>query len=234
MNIFYNSEINLENKNFILSGNEHLHISKVLRKKTNDKIYITNGKGYLFETIIDRINSKAISLKILDYKYKPPMDYNLNIGIAPTKKIDRFEWFVEKAVEIGVSAITPIICAHSERKKLNYSRLNKIAVSAMKQSLQTYLPKINPIVKVEDFISLNTANQNYIAHCKRSKTQYLSNIIVKNSCSSVIIGPEGGFTDNEINLALDFNFKAVSLGDNRLRTETAGTVCCQMFLDSNK
>ena len=109
MNIFYNSEINLENKNFILSGNEHLHISKVLRKKTNDKIYITNGKGYLFETIIDRINSKAISLKILDYKYKPPMDYNLNIGIAPTKKIDRFEWFVEKAVEIGVSAITPII-----------------------------------------------------------------------------------------------------------------------------
>ena len=104
----------------------------------------------------------------------------------------------------------------------------------MKQSLQTYLPEIKPIVKVEEFIGFNKSNQNYIAHCKTSKTEYLSNIIVKNSSSNIIIGPEGGFTNEEISFAIESNYKAVSLGENRLRTETAGVVCCQMFLDSNK
>ena len=234
MKLFYNSEINTKNKDFILDNTEHLHIYKVLRRKVNDKIYLTNGKGYLFESIIKSIDSKSTHLKILTSTRKSHVDYDLNIGIAPTKKTDRFEWFVEKAVEIGVTSITPIICKHSERKSLNYSRLEKICISAMKQSLQTYLPEIKPIVKIEEFIGFSKSNQNYIAHCKTSKTEYLSNIIVKNSSSNIIIGPEGGFTNEEISFAIESNYKAVSLGENRLRTETAGVVCCQMFLDSNK
>ena len=161
------------------------------------------------------------------------MDYNLHIAIAPTKKIDRFELFLEKAIEIGVSSITPLICKYNERKSLNYTRLNKIAVSAMKQSLQTYLPKIEPIVSIKEFIESNQCKQKYIAHCKNSKKVHLSKIIKRKTDSSIIIGPEGGFTDDEISLAMDYNFIPVSLGNNRLRTETAGIASCQTFSDVN-
>jgi len=127
-----------------------------------------------------------------------------------------------------------MICNYSERKSLNYSRLEKISISAMKQSLQTYLPEIKPVVEFKEYIKSNNSNHKYIAHCKKSKTEYLSDIIVKKTSSNIIIGPEGGFTNEEISFAIDSNYKAVSLGSNRLRTETAGVVCCQMFLDSNK
>mgnify|MGYP003771200125 CR=1 FL=1 len=157
----------------------------------------------------------------------------LHIAIAPTKKINRFEWFLEKAIEIGVSSITPLICKYNERKSLNYTRLNKIGVSAMKQSLQTYLPKIEPIVSIKEFIESNRCKQKYIAHCKSSKKVNLSKIIKRKTNSSIIIGPEGGFTDDEINLAMDYNFIPVSLGNNRLRTETAGIASCQTFSDVN-
>ncbi len=136
-------------------------------------------------------------------------------------------------MKLGVSSITPLICKHNERKFLNYTRLNKIAVSAMKQSLQTYLPKIEPIVRIKEFIESNQYKQKYIAHCKNSKKAYLSKIIKRKSNSSIIIGPEGGFTDDEISSAIDYNFIPISLGNNRLRTETAGTVCCQTFSDAN-
>ena len=162
------------------------------------------------------------------------MDYDLHIAIAPTKKMSRFEWFVEKAIEIGVTSITPMICSYSERKSLNYSRLEKISISAMKQSLQTYLPEIKPIVEFKDYIKSNNSDYKYIAHCKKSNTEHLSGIIVKKNSSNIIIGPEGGFTNKEISFAIDSDYKVVSLVNNRLRTETAGVVCCQMFLDSNK
>ena len=234
MKLFYSSEINKKNEDFILDNSEHTHIYKVLRKKVDDKIHITNGKGYLFECIIKTIDSKSTNLKILKSIRRSNIDYDLHIGIAPTKKTNRFEWFVEKAIEIGVTSITPMICNYSERKSLNYSRLEKISISAMKQSLQTYLPEIKPVVEFKEYIKSNNSNHKYIAHCKKSKTEYLSDIIVKKTSSNIIIGPEGGFTNEEISFAIDSNYKAVSLGSNRLRTETAGVVCCQMFLDSNK
>jgi len=233
MRIFYHSEINVNDKDLIISDSEHNHLNKVLRKKINDKVYLTNGNGYLFEATINNINTKSTHLKILNSKKESSMDYSLNIAIAPTKKIDRFEWFLEKAIEIGVSSITPLICKYNERKSLNYTRLNKIAVSAMKQSLQTYLPKIEPIVNIKEYIESNQCKQKYIAHCKNFEKLQLSKIIKNRTNSSIIIGPEGGFTDDEINLAMDYNFIPVSLGNNRLRTETAGIVACQTFSDVN-
>jgi len=233
MQLFYNSEININDDDLIMSDSEHYHLTKVLRKKIDDKVYLTNGNGYLFEAIINKINTKSTQLKIINSNKKSPMEYGLHIGIAPTKKIDRFEWFLEKAIEIGVSSITPLICKYNERKSLNYTRLNKIAVSAMKQSLQIYLPKIEPIVSIKEFIESNQYKQKYIAHCKNSKKVHLSKIIKRKTNSSIIIGPEGGFTDDEISLAMDYNFIPVSLGSNRLRTETAGIVCCQTFSDVN-
>ena len=233
MQIFYHSKIKVNDTDLIVSDSEHHHLNKVLRKKINDKVYLTNGNGYLFETIINNINSKSTHLKILNSKKESSMDYSLHIAIAPIKKIDRFEWFLEKAIEIGVSSITPLICKYNERKSLNYTRLNKIAVSAMKQSLQTYLPKIEPIVSIKEFIKSNQCKQKYIAHCKNSKKVHLSKIIKRKTNSSIIIGPEGGFTDDEISLAMDYNFIPVSLGNNRLRTETAGIASCQTFSDVN-
>ncbi len=159
MQIFYHSKIKVNDTDLIVSDSEHHHLNKVLRKKINDKVYLTNGNGYLFEAIINNINAKSTNLKILNSKKESSMDYSLNIAIAPTKKIDKFEWFLEKAIEIGVSSITPLICKYNERKSLNYTRLNKIAVSAMKQSLQTYLPKIEPIVSIKEFIESNQCKQ---------------------------------------------------------------------------
>ncbi len=233
MQLFYNSEINVNDNDLIISDSEHHHITKVLRKKINNKVFLTNGKGYLFETVISEINSKHTHLNIINSIKKPPMDYSLNIAIAPTKKIDRFEWFLEKVIEIGVSSVTPLICKYNERKSLNYTRLNKIAVSAMKQSLQTYLPKIEPIVTIKEYIESNQCKQKYIAHCKNSKKAHLSKIIKRKTNSSIIIGPEGGFTDDEISLAMEYNFIPVSLGNNRLRTETAGITSCHTFSDVN-
>jgi len=233
MQIFYHSEININDNDLIISDSEHHHLNKVLRKKINDKVYLTDGNGYLFEATINNINLKSTHLKIINSTKKFSMDYNLHIAIAPTKKIDRFELFLEKAIEIGVSSITPLVCKYNERKSLNYTRLNKIAVSAMKQSLQTYLPKIEPIVSIKEFIESNQCEQKYIAHCKNSKKVHLSKIIKRKTNSSIIIGPEGGFTDDEISLAMDYNFIPVSLGNNRLRTETAGIASCQTFSDVN-
>ena len=233
MQIFYHSEINVNDNDLIISDSEHHHLNKVLRKKINDKVYLTDGNGYLFEATINNINLKSTHLKIINSTKKFSMDYNLHIAIAPTKKIDRFELFLEKAIEIGVSSITPLVCKYNERKSLNYTRLNKIAVSAMKQSLQTYLPNIKPIVSIKEFIESNQCEQKYIAHCKNSKKVHLSKIIKRKTNSSIIIGPEGGFTDDEISLAMDYNFIPVSLGNNRLRTETAGIVSCQTFSDVN-
>ena len=233
MKLFYNIDLNYNDKELTLFDSEHSHLTKVLRKKVDEIVYLTNGRGYLFEAVIIQINLKDTKLKILSSLKKPKMNYYLNVAISPTKKNDRFEWFVEKAVEIGVSSITPIITTYTERKTLNYSRLNRIAISAMKQSLQTYLPLINPITDFEEYLKTNQNTNNYIAHCNLSDKSHLSKSIEKKSDSSIIIGPEGGFKDDEIKSAMNYNYTPISLGVNRLRTETAGIVSCQIFSDFN-
>jgi 16S rRNA (uracil1498-N3)-methyltransferase len=152
----------------------------------------------------------------------------LHIAIAPTKSIERFEWFLEKATEIGIDEITPVLCENSERDKIKTDRLNKVLISAMKQSLKVHLPKLNQLIKLDNFIPDNFNGEKYIAHCKTNHKNHLKNIYHKGTNCLVLIGPEGDFGDNEIKLFSENNYKQVSLGNSRLRTETAGIAACHI------
>lgn len=221
MQLFYIDKISDE---IILNKSESKHIIKILRKKKNDIVFFTNGKGFLFETIITKADVKNCVLKVLNKSSKTKQhNYHLHIGIAPTKNIERFEWFLEKATEIGIDEITPLICEHSERKIIKLERLNKILISSIKQSLQYQLPKLNKIMTFKDFIIKDHKLEKLIAHCSRANKQPLVSFKNKNNYL-ILIGPEGDFSTSEINLAKENNYTSISLGNNRLRTETAGIV----------
>ncbi|HNQ69258.1 MAG TPA: 16S rRNA (uracil(1498)-N(3))-methyltransferase [Bacteroidales bacterium] len=229
MKLFYDPDISGDYH--ILNEEESKHCSKVLRLKNNEEVFITDGKGNLYKSVIAEITSKKTILKIVstitDFEKR---DYYLHIAIAPTKNNDRIEWFVEKATEIGVDEITPVICKNSERKIIKTDRLNRIAEAAMKQSLKAYHPKINEPL---DFAMLlnqcEKYNQNFIAYCDEiSDKQYLGKIIKPKSSSIILIGPEGDFNKEEIQMAKSTGFTIVSLGKSRLRTETAGVVACDI------
>lgn len=214
-----------------LTEEESYHCSRVLRLKNKDIIYVTDGKGNLFKTEIVEINSKRTIVEILEVeKDYGKLPYYIHIAIAPTKNIDRFEWFVEKSVEIGINEITPIICKNSERKIVKNDRLNRIAESAMKQSYKTYHPKINEQQRYSDFIKLeNRCEQKFIAFCEDvDNKEYLGKVVSKKSNILILIGPEGDFTIEEIQFAINNNLIPVSLGRSRLRTETAGVIACDI------
>lgn len=225
MQIFL-GEIN--NNNAYLTNEEHKHATKVLRKNIGDTIFITDGLGTICSAEIIDITSKKSTLKILNAEKKEKIN-NLHIAIAPTKNISRFEFFLEKATEIGISEITPLICDHSERKVIKNDRLDKILVSAMKQSKNYYLPKLNNIVKLSDFIKNNTSTIKYIAHCEESDNKNLLNKANKEKETLILIGPEGDFSVKEIELAKQHNFTELSLGESRLRTETAAIVATTLY-----
>ena len=225
MNIFYNPNIS-ENK-FELNKNESSHCVKVLRLKINDKINIIDGKGTLFEAKIITPNPKKcfveITNKIENYGKKK---YNLHIAIAPTKNNSRFEWFVEKATEIGIDEISPIVTFHSERKIIKTERFEKIIISAMKQSVKAYKPKLNEIISFSQFVKTDFEGDKYIAYCKTDKKNNLKNLYEKGKNILILIGPEGGFSEQEIKLAEEHDFTAISLSNSKLRTETAGVIAC--------
>lgn len=227
MLLFYTPTIDKKSSTFILDEAESKHAIKVLRLNTGDKINLVNGKGTFFEAEITQAHAKKCELSILSSTTETDTKPSLHIAIAPTKNNDRLEWFVEKATEIGITEITPLICQRSERKTLKIDRLEKTAVAAMKQSLKATLPKINEPVSFKDFIK-NTPQQTnlFIAHCLDNKEKHLSQLCIKNESSIVLIGPEGDFTKEEIDLAIKNHFKPISLGKSRLRTETAGVVAC--------
>ncbi len=225
MQQFYFPNIDSSTIRFSFDEIESKHLIKVLRKNTGDKLVVTNGKGWIFEGVIEVINVKKCDVIILNAKQSAPLPYQLHIAIAPTKNIQRFEWFLEKSTEIGVTEITPIICERSERKKINNERLQKIITSALKQSLGTQLPVLHPPEKLKDFIT--THSPGFIAHCENSEKKYLAESIDKKSSYTILIGPEGDFSPQEIEMALHQNNTAISLGNSRLRTETAGIVACQ-------
>lgn len=231
MQLFYNKNIDVKQSFFTFDKAESRHIIRVLRKKEDDLIYITDGKGNLVTSTIINKNEKRCQVKINSFvKQNKPFNYYLHIAIAPTKNIQRLEWFLEKATEIGVSEITPILCERSERKTIKQERLEKVLIAAMKQSLKYSLPKLNLLTPLKDMLKENTQKNKYIAHCikddKSSLKQNLQAICKQNEMTEVliVIGPEGDFTPNEIVLALQNNFTPVSLGKSRLRTETAGIV----------
>jgi len=231
MQLFY---LDNPEKELTLTTEESKHAIKVLRKKEGDIINFTDGKGNLFLTEITFADSRKTSVRIVDSEQKPKQhNYYLHIAIAPTKNIDRFEWFLEKATEIGIDEITPIICSHSERKVIKTDRCNKILLSAMKQSLKFHLPTLNETVVLNDFLKQNFNGNKYIAHCKESEKTTLKNM-PKTESIIILIGPEGDFSPTEIEMALENQFKAVSLGTSRLRTETAGIIAVHTVNLKNK
>ncbi|NLC49301.1 MAG: RNA methyltransferase, partial [Bacteroidales bacterium] len=153
-------------------------------------------------------------------------DYDLHIAFAPTKKLDRMEWFVEKATEIGIDAFAPFQCRYSERKNINASRLEKIMVSAMKQSQKSRLPQFDEMIKFKDFVKQPYSGQKFIAHCYDSAKSPLTHICKKSTDTLILIGPEGDFSEEEVAMAIENGFTAISLGESRLRTETAALVAC--------
>lgn len=226
MQLFYSPLVQEKDQEFTFDAIESRHIVKVLRKKEGDRIHLTNGMGILFHSDITLANPKRCSVRIKEIEVKDKnRSYYLHIAIAPTKNNDRFEWFLEKATEIGIDEITPIFCDHSERKTIKMERLNKIIETAGKQSLKFHFPKLNPPTSFTEFISQGSPGQKYIAHCNETGTrQALSKVFQKGGNSVIALGPEGDFSLREIQTALNADFKAVSLGASRLRTETAGIV----------
>lgn len=226
MQLFYSQELNPKTQQFIFNAEESKHIIKVLRKKQGDVLQMTNGKGLLFNALIQESNPKQCVVKITSLEEKKLLrNYHLHVAISPTKHLSRFEWFLEKATEIGIDEITPLICERSNHKKIKLERCKSIVQGAAKQSLQFYFPIVN---KPIDFLSFmeesNTDEQRFIAHCKASEQMSLKNAIQKNKNTTILIGPEGDFSEKEITAALRRNFQAITLGSSRLRTETAGIV----------
>lgn len=224
MQLFYNPEIQPGDTNFTFDKEESRHIVKVLRKKEGDIIHIANGSGYLFTSEIKFANEKKCEVQINSEEFHEPTPYSLHLAVAPTKMNDRYEWFLEKATEIGISEITPIICEHSERNNFKADRFEKILQSAMKQSLQFYMPKLNEPVAFNSFIAEQHEGQLFIAHCEETEKRLLKNALEPKKQVTVLIGPEGDFSTKEIALALQHTYVPVSLGNTRLRTETAAIV----------
>jgi 16S rRNA (uracil1498-N3)-methyltransferase len=226
MQLFYNPTISDASEFFSFDKEESKHIIKVLRKKDTDILFVTNGLGFLFETEITLASDTKCTVKIISVQQPIPPKYNLHLAVAPTKMNDRYEWFLEKATELGISEITPIICDHSERKQIKTDRFDKIIQSAMKQSNQFYLPKLNEPVAFKDFMKLKNNGLQLIAHCEETNKKSLKDVIKLNENVTILIGPEGDFSEKEIQLAIENNYIPVSLGNTRLRTETAAIVAC--------
>ncbi len=235
MQLFYNPNLTKETTQITFDKIESKHIVRVLRKKEDAILHITNGKGFLFDVKIIIASDKKCVAEIIDIQEKPkPWNYYLHIAIAPTKNNDRIEWFLEKATEIGIDEITPIICNNSERRIIKLDRFEKIIQSAMKQSLKFTVPKINEPVKFNDFINQNFDGTLCIAHCESiNKTsgqkdkKLLKSVVNPSEKTTILIGPEGDFSSKEITKALEKNSIPISLGESRLRTETAALVAVQ-------
>lgn len=234
MQLFYNPEITETTAQFSFSKEESKHIIKVLRKKIGDTMHITNGAGWLFsaEIISDNIKNCVAEIKTKQFKKQPKS--HLHLAVAPTKMNDRYEWFLEKATEIGIQEITPIICDHSERKIIKQERFEKILQSAMKQSLSCYLPKLNNAIAFKDFIKQEFKDNLFIAHCEETNRKSLKQQLEQNKNTTILIGPEGDFSTKEIEIAVNSNFIPVTLGETRLRTETAAIVACHSVAFTNE
>lgn len=226
MQLFYAPHIQPENSAFHFDKDESRHISKVLRKKEGDAILITDGRGNLFHGTLTLSSPKSCQVHIDRIEEKSSRRYALHMAVAPTKSNDRFEWFLEKATEIGVDEITPLICDHSERKVLKTDRMEKILQSAMKQSLNCFLPRLNAPVDFREFMEMEHPGQRFIAHCYEEDRFELKRRVQPDCPILILIGPEGDFSEEEVDLAIAKGFLPVILNDNRLRTETAAIIAC--------
>ncbi|WP_269224975.1 16S rRNA (uracil(1498)-N(3))-methyltransferase [Flavobacterium eburneipallidum] len=234
MQLFYNPTINETTESFSFDKEESKHIIKVLRKKDTDILFVTNGLGLLFKTEITLASDNKCTVQILSVEKIEPSKFQLHLAVAPTKMNDRYEWFLEKATEIGIHEITPIICDRSERKVINKERFEKILLTAMKQSNVLFLPKLNEAVTFKEFIKQKNDGLQLIAHCEETDKKSLKSILKPNENVTILIGPEGDFSEKEIALAVENKFLPVSLGNTRLRTETAAIVACHSVVFVNE
>lgn len=214
---------NIEGNFAEIIGDESHHFTKVLRGKIGEEIQITDGKGRMGKGIVSQINSKSVQIdlnEVIENHEKRP--YKIHIAIAPTKNMERMEFFMEKATEIGIDEISFLKTFHSERKNINLDRCRKILVSAVKQSLKAYVPQLNGLVKFQDFVKENHPENKLIAHCDEDFTRLnFREFIQPKKDYLILIGPEGDFSKEEIELAQENGFTGISLGNQRLRTETA-------------
>lgn len=227
MNLFYSPGLT-DHPEFVLPPEESHHAVRVLRMGAGDEVVLINGLGDWYTATILSADPRACRVEITGRKQgtgKPK--YNLHVAIAPTKQIDRFEWFIEKATEIGISVITPLICDRSERKDVKTDRLMRIVVAAMKQSQKAFHPVINPQTSFKGFMSQNRPGALFIAHCQEGGKLWLDQGLSKAESITILIGPEGDFSPDEIRFAIQNNYQPVTLGESRLRTETAGLVAVQ-------
>lgn len=232
MRRFFIDTSSLEQEQITLPPDESKHASKVLRMEVGNQLEIVNGTGVIFTGEITCNEPKNVIVKKIKLEKIIPDNYHFHIAIAPTKSNDRFEWFLEKATELGIHEITPLLCSNSERKKIKPERFQRIIIGAMKQSKRLFLPQLNELTKFEDFV--NSHKKGLIAHCyeeeERNTTIYkelqLNPDRWENKNTPVLIGPEGDFTLNEVKMALKNKYQAVTLGKTRLRTETAGIYAC--------
>jgi 16S rRNA (uracil1498-N3)-methyltransferase len=228
---FYKEDIDLTTTNVVLDEDTSRHIVQVLRMQNGEQLQLTNGKGNLFTAEITDNNRKRCAVAIFTTHHSPLTTHGVSIAISLLKNNTRFEWFLEKATEIGVTAIIPLICERTEKTAFKFERMKSILVSAMLQSQQCWLPEIGEPVKYKDFIAAENARQKFIAHCEdeNNKVSLSSKLLKPSTSKLILIGPEGDFTKEEIELALLNNFIPVSLGDTRLRTETAGVVAATLL-----
>lgn len=234
MQLFYFKDISQGDSGFSFDREESKHIIKVLRKKENDILHVTNGLGFLFTTQITLASDSKCTVRIIAAEKQQAPDFKLHLAVAPTKMNERYEWFLEKATEIGVGEITPVFCDNSERKIIKRERFDKIILSAMKQSNQCYLPQFNEAISLREFLKSDLKGQKFIAHCEDSEKKPLKSAIKTGEDTTIVIGPEGDFSAKEITMALENGFIPVSLGDTRLRTETAAIVACHSVVLINE
>ncbi|MFC3199805.1 16S rRNA (uracil(1498)-N(3))-methyltransferase [Parapedobacter deserti] len=227
MQLFYTPDIAPHQQSFVLSEEESKHAIRVLRMGAGQRVQLVDGRGGLYTAAIVDDHPKRAVLEILKAETgRGKRPYYLHIAIAPTKHVERVEWFLEKATEVGIDEVTPIICEHSERKEVKTERLKKVMVAAMKQSLKAYLPRLNEPLGLGALLEHERQGQRFIAHCADGDKEYVSEMIVPGGRYTILIGPEGDFSGAEIEASLRAGFLPITLGHARLRTETAALVGC--------
>lgn len=217
---------NIRNKVYGFSEQESKHAVRVLRLQKGDQVMLSNGKGTVFSGMIADDHPKHCSLAITSKKSYSKRNFKIHIAVAPTKNISRFEWFLEKATEVGIEAITPLFCEHSERLQIRNDRLEKIIITALKQSQQAWLPVLNEATGFDSLVSKTFSGQKFIAYVDQNHDQLLQDVYQTGNDALILIGPEGDFSKAEIDAAISNGFAPISLGKNRLRTETAAFVAC--------
>ena len=235
MQLFYAPDITLPR--YTLNEEESKHCIRVLRMRLDDELHITDGKGNLYLCKVVDDNAKRCTIEVVHTtpNYEP-LPYKLTMAVAPTKNIDRFEWFLEKATEVGIYEVFPLECDHSERRQIKIDREEKVITSAVKQSLKAYHPTLHPMTSFKEVVTMPFEGDKFIAHCNDTlgEREYLGKLVKKEGNTLILIGPEGDFSQEEITFALDNGFKAISLGKERLRTETAALVATVITSTINK